>query len=67
MGDHWRAKRQGRDAWEELRPPRKRYGELVDSEHATWQRCTRGLVEEDGSRRLFCYLATVADMERIEG
>ncbi|GAQ78530.1 XS domain-containing protein [Klebsormidium nitens] len=67
MGECWRAKGQGRDDWEKLRPPRKRYGESVESEHATWQRYMRRLVEEDGSRRLFCYLATVADMERFEG
>jgi hypothetical protein len=66
LDECWRAKGQGRDDWEELRPPWKRRDATVEEEHDTWQRFRRGLVEEDGSRRPFCFLATVADMERIE-
>lgn len=71
MAAHFQERGQGRDDWERLQPKVKsKQGEKplqfsqedIVTEADTWTRHAEGLVEADGTRRLFCFFAQADDL-----
>lgn len=60
MDAHFKGIRQGRSDWERvlLKSGLPISSGNVEKELSAWLQHVQGLVEKDGNRRLFCYLAT---------